>query len=96
MSSLIVVHPDFDLVWPLAADHFRRLWEAQGEVRFVRLAHDERRPLGELTSDLESVERLVALSVPVTPGCARRMTALREAVIEEPYGDGSSSAARDT
>ena len=38
MSDLIVVHPDFDGVWPFAADHFRTLWP---EADFVRLAHGE-------------------------------------------------------
>lgn len=96
MNSLIVVHPDFDVVWPLAADHFRRLWESEGPVQFVRLTPDERRPLGAVVQELESVERLVALSVPVTPDCARRMTALREAVIQEPYGHSASAEVKET
>ena len=36
MSDLIVVHPDFDGVWPFAADHFRALWP---EADFMRLEH---------------------------------------------------------
>ena len=45
MGDLIVVHPDFDGVWPFAADHFRSLWP---EADFVRLAHGEERLLGEV------------------------------------------------
>ena len=41
MGDLIVVHPDFDGVWPFAADHFRTLWS---EADFVRLAHGDERP----------------------------------------------------
>ena len=45
MGDLIVVHPDFDGVWPFAADHFRTLWPEAG---FVRLAHGDERPLGTI------------------------------------------------
>lgn len=80
MSSAIVVHPDFDGVWPFAADHFHDLWKAQGEVRFLRLPHAETRPLGEILPHPEQITRLVSLNVPVTPDCVRRLGALREAV----------------
>jgi hypothetical protein len=79
--SIIVVHPDFDRTWPWAADHFRDLWDEQGQTEFLRLAPDDRRPLGEIVADPAGITRLVALNVPVTRGCAARMTALREAVI---------------
>ncbi len=80
MSSAIVVHPDFDAVWPFAADHFRALWGAEGPVEFARLAPGDDRPLGAVLAEPAGVERLAALRVPVTDGCLDRLTGLREAV----------------
>lgn len=79
MRSVIVVHPDFDGVWPFAADHFHALWQAQGSVEFVRLPYEDRRPVGEVVSHPETIARLVCLSVPVTPDCVARLSGLREA-----------------
>jgi hypothetical protein len=86
--SIIVVHPDFDRTWPWAADHFRVLWEAQGQTEFFRLAPDDRRAVCEIVADPAGVTRLVALNVPVTVECAARMQALREAV----FSPGPSAA----
>jgi hypothetical protein len=86
--SIIVVHPDFDRTWPWAADHFRVLWEAQGQTEFFRLAPDDRRAVCEIVADPPGVTRLVALNVPVTVECATRMQALREAV----FSPGPSAA----
>ena len=69
MSSLIVVHPDFDATWPFAADHLHALWASQGPVDFVRLSADDRRSVGLVATRPEEVTRLVALGVPVTAGC---------------------------
>jgi phosphoglycerate dehydrogenase-like enzyme len=78
--SIIVVHPDFDRTWPWAADHFRVLWEAQGQTEYLRLGPDDRRAVCEVVADPAGVTRLVALNVPVTVECVARMPALREAV----------------
>jgi phosphoglycerate dehydrogenase-like enzyme len=78
--NFIVVHPDFDRTWPWAADHFRVLWEAQGQTEYLRLAPDDRRAVCEIVADPGGVTRLVALNVPVTVECVARMPALREAV----------------
>ena len=78
--SVILVHPDFDATWPFAADHFHVLWRAQGPVEFVRLELADRRPVGETVAAPETVTRLVALNVPLTAECAKRLSALREAV----------------
>ena len=48
MRSLIAVHPNFDAVWPFAADHFHELWKKQGPVDFLRVDHGENRMLSEL------------------------------------------------
>ena len=66
MGDLIVVHPDFDGVWPFAADHFRTLWP---EADFVRLAHGDERPLGTVVEDPSRVTRLATLGVPVSLTC---------------------------
>jgi phosphoglycerate dehydrogenase-like enzyme len=86
MTSLIVVHPDFDASWPFAADHLHALWQAQGPVEFIRLADGERRPLGQLAPRPEAVTRLVTLGVPVTAACLARFGELREAAFQGPYG----------
>src|ERR687896_686599 len=63
--SIIVAHPDIDRTWPWAADHFRVLWEAQGQTEYLRLAPDDRRAVCEIVADPAGVTRLVALNVPV-------------------------------
>jgi phosphoglycerate dehydrogenase-like enzyme len=77
--SVIVVHPDFDGTWPWAADHFRTLWEAQGQTEFLRLAPDDLRTVSEIVDDPAGITRIVALNVPLTVACVARMPALREA-----------------
>ena len=67
MGDLIVVHPDFDGVWPFAADHFRTLWPEAG---FVRLAHGDERPLGTVVEEPSRVTRLVTLGMPVSLTCS--------------------------
>ncbi|SFM38810.1 Phosphoglycerate dehydrogenase [Paenibacillus sp. 1_12] len=81
MSSLIVVHPKFDRVWPWAADHLHSLWKGQGMVQFVRLQPGDTRSIAELATQPESVTRLVTLAVPVSEDELRAFTGLKEAVI---------------
>lgn len=88
MPSAIVVHPDFDAVWPFAADHFHRLWQAQGPVEFVRLAAGDDRGLCQVLSNPGAVTRLVALHAPVSDGCLDQLGALREAVLHPPPAEG--------
>jgi phosphoglycerate dehydrogenase-like enzyme len=98
MTSLIAVHPKFDATWPFAADHFAALWRAQGPLTFVRLEHDDARPLHELHEaerHLANVERLVALNVPVTVAAVQRMPCLKEAAIISNYGAPDDAALRD-
>ncbi len=82
MGDLIVVHPDFDGIWPFAADHFQRLWP---EADFKRLAHGDERPLGEVVAEPDRVARLVTLGMPVTLDCLKRFTVLEEAVFQGAY-----------
>ena len=84
MFSLIVVHPNFDLVWPFAADHFHHLWQQQGVV-FLRLEHGDERLLGEVVGEVENIERLACLGVPVSLACLERFVALQEATFSGSY-----------
>ena len=83
-----MVHPEFDGVWPFAADHLAAVWRDEGEVEFLRLAPDDRRPVGAIVPDPETVTRLVALHVPLTATCVGRLTGLREMAATLP-GSGS-------
>ena len=88
MGDLIVVHPDFDGVWPFAADHFHALWP---DADFLRLAHGDDRPLGGVATDAgnaDRVTRLAALGMPVTVACLERFGALRQATFQYAYGRG--------
>ncbi len=83
MSDLIVVHPDFDGIWPFAADHFHTLWP---EADFIRLAHGDERPLGVVVDDPGQVTRLATLGLSVTHDCLKLFRALREATFQGAYG----------
>lgn len=96
MTSAIVVHPDFDRIWPFAADHFHALWQAEGDVLFIRLKHEDARPLGEILPASDQITRLVCLRVPVTSECVPKFSALREAVFSpalSPEQQGTLQAA---
>lgn len=80
MKSSILVHPRFDRIWPLAADHAHRLWRAQGPVAFVRVTDDEMRPAAALLATPGEVERLVLLGVPLTTTCVAALPRLKEIV----------------
>jgi hypothetical protein len=61
---IIVVHPDFDRTWPWAADHFRVLWEAQGQTEYLRLGPDDRRAVCEIVADPAGVTRAPVCDMP--------------------------------
>jgi phosphoglycerate dehydrogenase-like enzyme len=82
MLSLIAVHPRFDQVWPFAADHLHRLWSADSETEFVRLAEDDTRSLAMAASRPSQVTRLACLGVPVSVDDLRTFPALREATLQ--------------
>jgi phosphoglycerate dehydrogenase-like enzyme len=85
MTSLIVVHPDFDATWPFAADHLHTLFATQGPTELIRVVQADRRPLGQLALRPEGVTRLVTLGVPVTDACLARFDELREAAFQDAY-----------
>jgi phosphoglycerate dehydrogenase-like enzyme len=82
MRQLLIVHPNFDRVWPFAADALHDLWRRQGMVEFLRLPDGDLRPIGEIVDNPVTVTRLIALGVPVTPACVDQFTALEEVVCE--------------
>lgn len=86
MTSLIVVHADFESHWPFVADHFFTRWSAQEETKLLRLNKEDARPLGDLFDEPERVTRLTCLGVPVTKGCLDNFSALREATFPALYG----------
>ena len=85
MTSLIVVHPNFEAHWPFVADHFYHTWRGGDETQLIRLAKDESCPLGDVVPEPNAVTRLVCLGVPVTAKCLARFSALREAVLRNAY-----------
>jgi phosphoglycerate dehydrogenase-like enzyme len=85
MSSLIVVHPEFDATWPFVADDLHALLAAQGPTELMRLADDERRALGQLVARPAGVTRLITLGVPVTAECLDGFVELREAAFQGAY-----------
>ena len=95
MDNLIVVHADFDRVWPFAADHFHALWQQQGKVDLLRLATADQRCLGETVDAASGSRRLACLGMRVTPACLRGFNALEEATFQGPYSGNLSSACVD-
>ena len=93
-ESLMVVHPKFNGVWPYAADHFHRLWKAQGEVEFIRLEPGDSRTVGQAASAPENARRLVSMGAPVTLECLKAMPQLEEAVFQGSYGSNFNDEAR--
>lgn len=91
MDDLIVVHPDFDGVWPFAAAHFHTLWP---NAELIRPAHGDDRPLGEVVADAGladlagSVTRLATLGMAVTVKCLGKFGALEEATFQAACGRG--------
>lgn len=88
MRSVIVVHERFDRVWPFAADHFHRLWRAQGPVEFIRLEPGDGRNVADGLPDPGSVDRLVVLGVPAPVSALQQLSGLKEAAIQGQYGSG--------
>ena len=84
-NSLIIVHPNFDRVWPFVADHFASLWQTQGDLQFIRLKPDDDRVLGDIIDDGAGITQLVTLGVPLTENCHMHFPDLREMVAYAPY-----------
>jgi phosphoglycerate dehydrogenase-like enzyme len=80
MTGAICVSPEFERVWPLAAERLRERWPGE-EPEFHRLDPGDDRPLGEVLDDPGAVTRLVSLCLPVTDACLDALANLEEAVV---------------
>src|SRR5689334_19148270 len=81
MSSVIIVHPRFDGVWPWAADHAHLLWAKQGPVEFYRIRHGEDPSVCEVAKNPEEITRLLVLGARITSRCVSKLTHLREVAV---------------
>ncbi len=88
MSSLIVIHADFEAHWPFVADHWYTQWRDQDETALIRLPRGDTRSLGEVVNQPREVTRLACLGVPVTFECLQELTHLAEAAIQPAYSPG--------
>lgn len=86
MSSLIVVHADFEAHWPFVAERFFHIWRGQDRTELIRLPRGDDRRLGAVIPDPASITRLICLGVPVTTACLSALSALREAAFRTAYG----------
>lgn len=81
IQNAIVVHPDFEQVWPYTAERLRQLLGRVGEFELIRLSPGWAGKLSEAIAEPEKVIRLVSLAVPVTVSCVDSFPNLREAYI---------------
>jgi phosphoglycerate dehydrogenase-like enzyme len=86
MTSLIIIHADFEGHWPFVAERLLQHWPAARATTFIRLARGDQRTLGQVVAHPGAVTRLVALGVPVTAECVAGFGALREAAFVAVYG----------
>ncbi|MFD0744201.1 NAD(P)-dependent oxidoreductase [Phytohabitans flavus] len=77
MKTAIVVHPDFERIWPFVADHLHTLLRARTDVSFTRLPAGADAALPE-TAD---VQRLFSLGVYPTDDDLDGLPALVEAFV---------------
>lgn len=84
MVNHIVVHPNFDRVWPLAVDHLRRIWETEGPVEVTRLSLNDDRPIGQIIGTGYDGSRLVSLGVPVSEACIDMLAEFEEVAVVTP------------
>lgn len=92
MSSLIIVHGDFESHWPFVADQLYARWQVQDETALLRLPRGDSRRLGEIVAQPQTVTRLVTLGVPVTLACLTGFVHLREAALMATYGPSQATA----
>ncbi|ANE45219.1 2-hydroxyacid dehydrogenase [Paenibacillus swuensis] len=87
MRTVIIVHPDFDRIWPYTADRLSQLLQRLGHVSFIRLQQDSNSILAEVVPEPSTVTKLIILAVTVTEQDLTYFTALKEIYIGEgPYG----------
>jgi phosphoglycerate dehydrogenase-like enzyme len=86
-SSAIIVHPNFDHVWPWAADRLHEIWKKQGEVEFIRISPEKNgtastaptiKPAHTHLKNPATITRLVCFDVPFSEEGLPAMPKLRE------------------
>jgi phosphoglycerate dehydrogenase-like enzyme len=95
MSSVIVVNNEFDGVWPFAADYFRKVWEEQGKVQFIRLAYGDNRPLEQIADAPDKIKRLVCLGYNISLVTIKSLSALEELAVDKNVTDEVAAYATD-
>lgn len=83
MTSVILVDPLYEDVWPHAADHLRDVWAEEGPVEFIRLGVSDDRPAGTILvdEDLVDLTRIVSLGVRITDDCLDVLATANEAFV---------------
>jgi phosphoglycerate dehydrogenase-like enzyme len=103
MSSAIIITPDIESTWPLAADYAHRRWReesAEGEVVFVRLEPGDKRPVGEILSENsesspQAITRLISFGPALTEECLAMLPNLQEVAVTGHYGSALTDAVRN-
>jgi phosphoglycerate dehydrogenase-like enzyme len=86
MTSLILIHSDFEAHWPFVAERLVQRWQVTGETCLIRLPRGDTRRLGEVVPQPAAVRRLAVLGLPVTIDCLQPLTNLRAATFPAVYG----------
>lgn len=92
MSSLIVLHADFEAHWPFVGEQWLARWQAQGPTELIRLGRDDTRQLSEVVLDPSAVRRLACIAVPATLACLQQFVNLSEASFPATYATSKLSA----
>ena len=85
MKTAIVVHPEFDAIWPFTADRLRQVLSPVAQVSFVRLALGPGVLLSDVVPEPGSVSRLISLGVPIREDDFASFTSLSEAFVSLGY-----------
>lgn len=85
MRSVIIVHPQFDRVWPFAADFLHEMWQEEGQVEFFRLHDDDERLPDQIVNEPEGVHRLILLNIYVTVPSLKAFSSLEEIAYSYDY-----------
>ena len=84
MKALLLIHPDFDAVWPFAGDYMAKLLATRDETVAKRLTPADTGPASTYVDRPTEYGRLVCFGVPFTANCLARFSALQELVVPEP------------
>lgn len=90
IKSAIIVHPDFDHVWPFVADKLHEVWKAQGDVEFIRLdykAKEGEKEACDFLKNSSEITRLACFRCKFSEKSVAKMTTLKE--ITGTFDEGS-------